>query len=419
MHSKNLQMCLTAAALGLLTLALMPTMATAVNEPEVTYPTGTRLATGSKVRAYSAGEVKLTSSAGTFSCTFGQLTGTLRKNNGSEVEMDIESSGFLGTGGGDRCAGPFGETEVKGPSASGPSWCVRSTPAMKEGEVQVRGGNCASAAQAIRLAVTIPQCIYEREAASFISGTFTTQPSGAVITSKVEYNKMSGPIICPTKWYLDSSYALEKDEESAGSLHISGGPRLTYPIGTTLPVGSKIRGRNVGSLSWTNAAGEKLLECPSSELRGTLTKNNGSEIEADIESTTLSGTGAGGACTGGVLGNMAWTSNSALQLLPWCLQATSKLAEDAFQIRGGGCGKAAGPIRMGYDPVSECIYERGSGSPISAAYKAHPEKAEITLSEAEFTKVGGQAACPGSIKLDSSFQFERDNVPPSAPLYIS
>src|SRR4051794_22959473 len=76
-------------------------------------------------------------------------------------------------------------------------------------------------------------------------------------------------------------------------------PDLTQPTGTMLATGGKFKGTNVGvGPTFTTNSGSALLQCTKTELTGTLTKNNGSEVEADIETLNVSGTGPEGRCTG-------------------------------------------------------------------------------------------------------------------------
>ncbi|HWN73669.1 MAG TPA: hypothetical protein VNN15_07680 [Solirubrobacterales bacterium] len=410
-----------------LAFAVLPATASAANSPEVTYPTGTRLAIGSKIRAHNVGEVKLTTDEGTYACSYGELTGTLTKNNGTEVEASVETDAFAGTGVEDKCtstASPIGEFKLTAnPATNGLPWCIRSTPAMKEDEVQIRGGSCSGEAKAIRFTLDVKApsfyCIYER--ASAIKGTYSTHPADTLLTtSEIAFTLVRGTVVCPSTLASDSSMTVESDKEAAEPSYISAGPRLTVPTGTTLAVGSKLRATNAGTNKFT--AGEVTYECTSSQWTGTLTKNSGKEIEADIETASISGTGSSSSCTTS-LGDMRWTLSPYTNGLPWCYRATSAMASDEFQIRGGKCSEATKPIRLLWESVSEfevgCEYERGSETPINATYTTHPEDAKLAISEAEFTKVAGAVSCPTSLKLDSTFTFERDNTPENAPLYIS
>jgi hypothetical protein len=410
-------------------LLLMPSAVLAANSPEVTYPTGTRLATGSKVRAHNVGEVKLTTDEGTYSCSYGETTGTLKKNNGTEVEVTVETGAFAGTGAEDKCtttSAPISEfTLTPNSETNGLPWCLSSTPLMKEDEAQIRGGSCSVEKQPLRLTLGVKApatyCIYERGSASPIKGTYSTHPEDALLTTnEVEFSLVRGTVTCPATMKSDSTMTLENDSEVNEPAYISAGPQLTFPTGTLRAVGSKLRATNVGVRRFTS--GIATYECSADQWTGTLTKNNGTEIEANIETSSITGTGAGGACTTST-GDMRWTLSPYTNGLPWCYRATKAMASDEFQIRGGKCSEAAKPIRMLWESVSqveaECVYERGSATPVNATFTTHPEDAKLEISKAEFTKVSGAVACPTSLTYDSTFTFERDNTAETTPLYIS
>lgn len=84
-------MTATVALVAFASLAGTPGTASATNDPGLTYPTGTLLAAGSSVKALNVGILNMTSSAGGTTCSAGELKGTLAKNNGSELQADIES----------------------------------------------------------------------------------------------------------------------------------------------------------------------------------------------------------------------------------------------------------------------------------------------------------------------------------------
>ena len=204
-------------------------------------------------------------------------------------------------------------------------------------------------------------------------------------------------------------------------------PDLTFPTGTLLATGGKLKGTNVGSgPTFTSTSGTSLLECTKNEVTGTLTKNNGSEVEADIETFNASGTGPEGRCTGtGVLPVTWWSFGPTTNGLPWCLKATPAMKDDEVQIRGGSCVSASRPIRLvqwttigpvGEDVTVECVYERTAA--ISGTYSTHPEDAIMIFSGVEWTKTAGGVACAVAWKLDFNFTLERDEAV-TAPFYIS
>jgi hypothetical protein len=410
--------------------AVLPGIASAANDPDLTYPTGTMLGTGSKIRAQNVGDIKLTTDEGTYTCSYGETTGTLTKNNGTELEATIETGAFAGTGAEDKCTtsgAPIGDFRLTASGTNGLPWCLRANPEMKEDEVQIRGGSCSGAAKALRLTLDVKApsfyCLYERAAA--IKGTYATHPEDTLLTTTgVETTLVRGSIIftCPNTLRYDSTMTVENDKEINEPLYTSAGPKLTFPTGTLFAASSKLRATNVGGQKYTGPSGEVLFECSASQWTGTLRKNSGTAVEADIESASNTGTGASSSCTTTVT-SMRWTLSPFTNGLPWCYRATSAMASDEFQIRGGKCAEEARPIRAVWESVSEidvgCEYERSSTAPIAATYKTHPEDAKLEISESEFTKVAGAIACPTSLKLDGTFTFERDNTPENTPLYIS
>jgi hypothetical protein len=202
-------------------------------------------------------------------------------------------------------------------------------------------------------------------------------------------------------------------------------PDLTYPTGTMLAKGTAFKGVNIGETRTTTLLGTA-TSCSSAGITGTLRKNNGSEVEADVESLTFSGTGTNGICTFAGSPEFDWVVNPAVNGLPWCLRSTPSMKDDEVQIRGGACGGIPRPIRMaflttfttegGTDTI-ECVYERTAA--IVGTYRTHPEEAIVTFSEAEFLTTTSGFACPSAWKLDlPSFTLERDEASAN-PFYIS
>jgi hypothetical protein len=402
-------------------VAAPPSSAFAVNSPELTFPTGTKLATETKVQAANVGEPKLTWGATTITCSSSKLKGSLTKNTGSELEAEIDSATFNGGG---QCStgGAHGATVTTAPEENGVPWCLRSTPELTEDEFQVKGGKCSEGIQPIRLevnttvTVTVEECVYERSSA--VTGTYQTHPGDAVLTSnKVTYTRVSGLIFCPATMELDTSFTLQKEEGSAGPVYISAGPRLTFPTGTTLASASKLKATNIGGIKMTTGLGT--TECSGAEMTGTLKKNSGTEIEADIESASITGGEAGGACKFPT-GNVTWTFKPATNGLPWCLRATSGMAADQFQIRGNSCASASRPIRILWEQIAtgpeKCVYERSAA--LGGTFTTHPEGAVLNFKHANFLEVAPKSAsCPDEAQLDSSMTLEQEAE--GKPLYIS
>lgn len=400
----------------LLAVVVFPATASATNTPELTYPTGSKLAVESKLKAVNIGELKFTGSNGTVSCTSASLTGTLTKNTGSELEATLNGFSLTGTGGDGRCTGASSQTWV-----SFSSGCLRSTPEMIEDEFQIRGESCAKSGSALTATFGTPtvalECVYERTTP--IAGTFATHPEDAVLSvAAAEFPKKSGGISCFSALRLDSSFTFERTAAGTNPLYISGGPIATFPTGTKLGTETAIRAKTTGAIKLTGAAGESLLECSSGETAGTLKKNSGTEIEANIESAFFTGTGTEGTCTS-PFGNTEWTLNSATNGLPWCLRATSAMAANEFQIRGNNCAGVSRPIRIVVETtaVTNCSYERKAA--ITGTYTTHPEDADLHLGNAILLETEPRkAACADETTMDASFTLERDEAG-THPVYVS
>lgn len=198
----------------------------------------------------------------------------------------------------------------------------------------------------------------------------------------------------------------------------SASPQLTYPTGTLLGTGNTIRMHNVGSIRILTTEGANATECSSGQITGTLRKNSGTEIEADIESFTTSGTGAGGECTGAFSTSYTMNFSPATNGLPWCLRATSGMGADQFQIRGNKCSAESRPIRYSINlkGTGECVYERTT--PLTGSFTTEPEDAQIPVAKMEFKKVSGSLLCPTATVWEMLFTMERDVVGTN-PVYIS
>jgi hypothetical protein len=227
MHKKLMTACMALVAFA--ALAVMPAVASATNDPDVTYPTGTLLAAGSTLKATNVGETLMTDTSGNVltRCTAATMTGTLTKNNGTEVEGNVSSATFSGTGSEGRCTATFGNSTVDPkPATNGLPWCLRSTPAMATDEMQLRGNECSKAARPIRflLNTSVGECAYER--ASAVVGTYTTDLSGqdaTVTVTKQLFSAVAGTngFFCPAEGLLDMTFTLERDTETAEPLFVS------------------------------------------------------------------------------------------------------------------------------------------------------------------------------------------------------
>jgi hypothetical protein len=395
-------------------LLVLPAGAAAANTPELTYPTGTRLATESAVRGANVGEVLFTGSSGTVFCTSATPKGKVTKNNGTEVEVSLNGFSLTGTGGDGRCTGGSTQTYVSFQSS-----CLRSTPELTEDEFQIRGAGCSEGTAPLTVTFSAPSpntCVYE--STSSVTGTFTTHPSDAVLTSSPSFARVSGSLLCYASLKIDSSFTFEKNEAGTNPVYISGGPTLTYPTGTKLAGEPKLRGLAVGSITLTDLNGNTLLSCTAGETTGTLRKNSGTEIEMSIESGAYTGTGTDGACTTS-FGDTKWTINASSKA-PWCLRATSAMAADEFKLGSGGCPSGTGAIKLTAEPTAPlvmCTYERKAA--IAGTFTTHPEDATLKFGDSVLLeKEPRSPSCPDETQMDASFTLERDEAG-SHPMYIS
>ncbi len=212
MRSKLTTVCVAIAAFA--AFAVLPAVASA--SPEVTYPTGTRLAVPSLIRAHNLGNTVMTTSVGSIECSKSVITGTLTKNNGTKIEGNIETATFNGTESEERCSGPIGAVKVTNPSLP---WCLASGASDT---FEVRGGKCTEEPRAITFilhSALTGECKYTKAS---VAGKFTTHPEDAILTiSEQEFTKEAGGIFCPGSGKLDMSFTLERDIEGTQPIYIS------------------------------------------------------------------------------------------------------------------------------------------------------------------------------------------------------
>lgn len=172
----------------------------------------------------------------------------------------------------------------------------------------------------------------------------------------------------------------------------------------TVAVGTAIAGTNIGNTKMTTSLGT--IECQTSVVTGTVAKNNGTEIEGNVETASFTGTGTGGKCTTAFLGNVEVVANK----LPWCLKAGGKLAKDAFNITSNKCsGGGTMEFTLNTEVAGTCTYTAPSVSGTYTTGTNAATRAVLTVSEQEFTKSAGGFFCPGSGKLDMQFNLETNN----------
>jgi hypothetical protein len=183
-------------------------------------------------------------------------------------------------------------------------------------------------------------------------------------------------------------------------------PLLTNAAGTPVPVSTNLRATNMGITKFIFPG--MLFECSNDVLTGKLTANpnNGSPVEATIETASFKGVAEEDCATGFGLRRVT-TSLSSGRGVPYCLRA---LAEDKLQIRGGACNEAARGIELGLDIFGgECKYERAAGKPIEGTYNTNADLAiEIKAgAKSEFIPIGG-GICSSPVEIEVKFGFTED-----------
>jgi hypothetical protein len=221
--------------LALVAFAALALPAVASASPELTQPTGTTVATGTKIKATNVeGNTLMTNTSGGIitDCSSAVLTGELAKNSGTAIEGTVTSAVFTGTGGGanNACTGTFFSNPRPTPGvANGLPWCVRATSTMLSDEAQIRGGKCSEASREIRFALDLESigvtCLYGRANGEPITGTLTTDTTGDAIVrvSGALFRPVSTPFPCPEEGLLDMNFTIETDPTSgtASPMYIS------------------------------------------------------------------------------------------------------------------------------------------------------------------------------------------------------
>jgi len=188
------------------------------------------------IKATNVGETLMTNSSGSVltRCTTAVLTGELTKNSGTEIEGNVNSATFTGSGSESRCTATFGnsivtpnvEVEEEGKKVKhGLPWCIKAGGSLEKDEMTVRGGSCSETARDIRFILDVlggVECEYQRTTA--IPGTFTTDTSGQdaeTTITKQKFTRIRGSsLVCPSEGFLDMTFTLETDTGTASPLYI-------------------------------------------------------------------------------------------------------------------------------------------------------------------------------------------------------
>jgi hypothetical protein len=228
MRKQLLLVCMAFAA-----FAVVPSLASA--KPVLTHPTGTVLATGTKITATNVGNITLSNGLGHVTCSTAILTGTLTQNNTTNgIKGEITSAKFGGTTGktipGDEepeCtgtgfyAGGAGVTTV-------PPYCLEATGTGDT--VAVRGGTCAAPTKPkFKLSVTTifgtVTCNYESTALAGLVGSLVTDESGqdaqGTLTEQGFTKAAESGGECPSEGKLSMTVTLETDVSPATPVYFS------------------------------------------------------------------------------------------------------------------------------------------------------------------------------------------------------
>lgn len=214
--------------------------------------------------------------------------------------------------------------------------------------------------------------------------------------------------------------------------------QVTHPTGTLLATGTKITATNVGSVKFKEdlPGGATIVECSKVAMTGTLTKNDGNNFEANIDTATFSGTGPTTTmteCTGG--GSVTVKTNgggvdgeTVTNGTPWCVRATATMGTTDFEIRGGKCSEQPRAMTFIFDTTSifgtvQCKYTRGT--PIYGLLTAdnvggtsdalmHLDPTEETTFTLEENPLG---VCTNALTLEMTVTMETDTVA-ATPVYL-
>jgi len=194
----------------------------------------------------------------------------------------------------------------------------------------------------------------------------------------------------------------------------SASPVLTHPTGTVQVPGVGITATNVGETLMTDTNTNVINRCPTSNLSWEMTKNTGTSIEGNVTAASFTGTGSEGTCTGTFFGSPKVTT-AVVNGLPWCVRATSAMAPDEAQMRGGKCSEPAREIRFAIDLGSiTCLYARSASEPSKATIttdNAEGQDAVIHLDHQLFKPVSVPFPCPEETLLDMSFTLSSGGTP--------
>lgn len=206
------------AVAAILIFGSLPSSASAENDPDVTYPTGTLLTVNPlsppSILGTAVTLVNIKAPNGTimYQCDAFSSTGSLEKNTGSLVEASLSTVFFKS------CTTGLGGFVNVGTNAP---WCLRSTTTMAADEFQIRGKACNQTSGPVT--VTVESCKFERTTPA--SGQFSTDVEGqdAILSvPNMELVKEASQPFCISSTTFEFIFTLELDTTStADPLYIS------------------------------------------------------------------------------------------------------------------------------------------------------------------------------------------------------
>jgi hypothetical protein len=159
---------------------------------------------------------------------------TANPANGENIEGNVETAAFSGTGAsGDCTSNGLGDFKVTTAPANGQGtpWCMKAIPGAAM-ELQVRGGKCNEAARKITFILDSTslglECKYERSTATGpVKGTYntdieTTEDALGTLSggANATFVREESSIFCPEKGELDMTFTLETDSTTTEPLYI-------------------------------------------------------------------------------------------------------------------------------------------------------------------------------------------------------
>lgn len=241
MSKRTLVVCLAVAVSAALT------MAATASAVQLTFPTGTKLATGGKLQMTNVGNFffKGSNPETVQTCTSMVLTGTLTHNGTEDITTEITSMTFKGTAAAERCTlttepdmTVTADYEESGKKAGVP-YCLTTTTGTDKWTMV--GGACGGTPRAIKFKVDLysvgagseepplATCVYEKAnlTGSFLTDTGTGQDAQLTFSEEgVFKRKEISNIIyfqsCPEETKLIATATMETDTTSAADpLYIS------------------------------------------------------------------------------------------------------------------------------------------------------------------------------------------------------